>query len=121
MKRILIIEDDRNICKVLATRLYSWGYTVGMVHDATFAPTKAREFEPDLILMDIGLPGGDGISLKAILGGISELSRVPIVYITASKIPGLKDKAMSLGAVGFLEKPFHSQQLMDVISDAIAA
>lgn len=121
MKKILIIEDDKNICKVLATRLNSWGYSVGVAHDATFAPTKARDFEPDLILMDIGLPGGDGLTLTAILGGISDLSHIPIVYITASKKPGLKEKAMSLGAAGYIEKPFHSQQILDVISDAMVA
>lgn len=121
MKKILIIEDDKNICKVLAIRLKSWGYTVGMVHDATFAPTKAREFSPDLILMDMGLPGGDGLTLSGILGGINDLARVPIVYITASKKPGLKDKAISLGASGYIEKPFHSQELQEIVSDVMEA
>ncbi len=102
MKKILIVEDDKKIALAPGKRLGAWGYQVAFAPNAVTATNTARNYEPDLILMDIGLPGGDGFTVAHRLSTIDNTSDVPVVYITASKKYGLQQKAMELGRAGFL-------------------
>lgn len=119
MKKILIVEDDKNIAKALHVRFTSLGYGVATTFDAVMAATTARNYEPDLILLDISLPGGDGFMLAERFQEIQNTAGVPVVFITASKKPGLKNRAMELGAAGFFEKPFDSRQLVGTVNQLI--
>jgi DNA-binding response OmpR family regulator len=119
MKKILIVEDDQNIAKALAIRLKLAGYEVTVASDAMFGVSSAVKIQPDLALLDISLPAGTGFTVA---DRIKELLPVatPFIFLTASKQPGLREKARELGAVGFFEKPYDAQELLAAIEDALA-
>ncbi len=119
MKKILIVEDDKKIAKAMTIRLKANGYDVAVVHDAVVAATTARNYSPDLILLDIMLPGGNGFILSERFQEIDHTASVPIIFITASKRSGLKQKAMELGAAAFIEKPFDSNHLLSSVAQQI--
>lgn len=119
MKRILIVEDDKNIAKSLHVRFTAHGYHVATTFDAVMATTTARDYEPDLILLDISMPGGDGFMLADRFKDIKNTAGVPVVFITASKKNGLRERAMDSGAAGFFEKPFDSRHLLSTVSQLI--
>lgn len=118
-KTILLIEDDKQITLAIGVRLKSMGYQVESAADAVTAVTKARECEPDVVLLDINLPGGDGFVVAERLRKLMVTAATPIVFITASKAPELHARAVAFGAVAFLEKPFDASQLADAVELAL--
>jgi CheY-like chemotaxis protein len=118
MKKILIIEDDSNIAAALAIRCEAAGYEVMRAADGFRGLQSAIHFLPDLILMDIWMPVGLGFSVAQRLQGLG-LGGIPLIFITASKLKGLRETAESLGAVAFFEKPYDPEQLMYAIEVAV--
>jgi DNA-binding response OmpR family regulator len=112
MKRILIVEDDPNIALALQVRLKANRYAVSVASDAIVGASFGRTVKPDLILLDVSLPGGDGFQLAETFHNMLETSGTPIIFITASKNPELMEKVMILGAVGLFEKPFDTEKLL---------
>lgn len=119
MKKVLIIEDDKSISLAVGIRLKAMGYTVESAPDAVTAISQARKHQPDVILLDIGLPGGDGFMVAERLQQLNQTAVTPIIFITASKQTGLKERALEMGAVRFLEKPFDATELADAIESAL--
>lgn len=115
MKTVLMIEDDAKVSLALGIRLKSMGYEVHTAADAVAAVSQARKCKPDVILIDINLPGGDGFVVAQRLKTLVQTSATPVIFITASKKPGLKERAKELGAVAFLEKPFTATEMADAI------
>jgi DNA-binding response OmpR family regulator len=117
MKKILIVEDDKSIAMALGIRLKSHGYEVAIAPDAVTGVNSALKLRPDLILLDISMPAGSGFSvaerLQLLLPTIT-----PFIFLTASKQPGLREKAKELGAVGFFEKPYDAEELLAAIEGA---
>lgn len=119
MKKILIVEDDKKIARALHVRFTAHGYEVATTFDAVMATTTARDYEPDLILLDIAMPGGDGFMLADRFKDIQNTAGVPFVFITASKKNGLRERAMDIGASAFFEKPFDSGKLLNTVSQLV--
>src|SRR5204862_506103 len=105
MKKVLIIEDDPTVASALNVRITSAGYGTVLAADAISAVSTALATRPDLILVDINMPAGNGFwvveRIHALIPG-----RLPVVFITASKEPGLAERAFAMGASGFIEKPY---------------
>ncbi len=118
-KRILVVEDDENIVKALGVRLKSKGYDVVAAYDAVMGMQKAMEQTPDLILLDIMMPGGNGVTLAERLKNSTKTGNVPIIFLTASKQSDLRQQALSLGAIGFFEKPFDFEELLATVRAAL--
>lgn len=112
---ILLVEDDKKLSLALGMRLKAYGHKLTFSPDAVSAVSQAISAQPDLIIIDINLPGGDGFKVAERLKSNVETSSTPFVFITASRQQGLRDRAVQLGASGFLEKPFDSTQLLEVI------
>lgn len=119
MKKILVVEDDKDISRAMSIRLKSAGYDVVIAHDAVLAASVAAKTQPDLVILDISLPGGDGFTVAERLQDI--LCDVPTIFVTASKRPGLTERALKLGAVALLEKPYDAQILLGLVHSAIHA
>lgn len=117
MKKILIVEDDHKIAKALEIRLKASGYNASVAHDAIAGASQARAIKPDLILLDISMPGGNGFQLAETIHHMPETNGTPIIFMTASKQPGLLQKVMELGAIGLFEKPFDTDQLLSAIDN----
>jgi DNA-binding response OmpR family regulator len=115
MKRILIIEDDQKIAFALSVRLKAHGYTTWTAGDGVIAVISAVQNRPDLILLDIALPGGNGFSLTEQFQRLPETRKTPIVLTTASHDPHLREKALALGACGLLRKPYDAEELASTI------
>lgn len=115
MKTVLMVEDDHKVSLALGIRLKSMGYEVETASDAVSAISQAKKCKPDVVLVDINLPGGDGFLVAQRLKTLVQTSVTPLIFITASKKPGLKERAEELGAVAFLEKPFGATELADAI------
>lgn len=118
-RRILIVEDDQRITRALTIRLEAAGYEVLVAQDGSTGLTAAVREEPDLLLLDISMPAGGGFFIAEHAPERAQLAGVPIVFITASKAPELRKRARELGAVGFIEKPYKSRQMLSMIDDAI--
>lgn len=119
MKNVLVVEDDKNIALALGMRLKAMGYGVISACDAVTAISQARKHDPDVAILDIGLPGGDGFVVAERLQNLSQTVATPVIFITASKQSGLKERARQLGAVRFIEKPFDATELADAIEMAL--
>jgi DNA-binding response OmpR family regulator len=112
MKKILVIEDDQKIALALQVRLKANGYAVWAAYDAVEGASLGRTVKPDLILLDISMPGGNGFQLAETFHHLLETTGTPIIFITASKSPDLVQKVWDLGAVGLFEKPFDIEKLL---------
>jgi len=120
VKTILIIEDDEKLAIALAVRLKANGYQVFAAYDALTGVCQAVKREPDLILLDIAMPLGGGWSVAERTRSMANTAAIPIIVMTASKEPGLREKALEkYGAVGFLEKPFEASALLSMIHAAL--
>lgn len=113
--RVLLVEDDKKLSIALGIRLKSIGFDVCACRDATVAIKEIGEFNPSVVVIDINLPGGDGFLVAEEIKASSPGHNVPFVFITASKRQGLLEKAIEMGASGYLEKPFYSTELTDLI------
>ncbi|MCA9472484.1 MAG: response regulator transcription factor [Nitrospirales bacterium] len=118
-KKILLAEDDERIVKAISVRLNAKGYEVLAAYDAIMAMQKTMEQDPDLILLDINMPGGNGLTLAERLKNSSKTSHIPIIFLTASKQPDLQQRAINLGAIAFFEKPFDFDELLATVRAAL--
>jgi DNA-binding response OmpR family regulator len=113
MKTVLLVEDDSHIALALGVRLKAMGYKVHTAKDALGAVSQVRRVAPDVVLLDISLPGGDGFVVAERIQKLHGPAATPVIFITAGRAPDLRERAMQLGAVGFLNKPFDATQLAD--------
>jgi CheY-like chemotaxis protein len=118
MKKILIMEDDAKIAAALAIRLTAAGYDVLTAPDGMRGLKLALQERPDLLLMDIWMPVGLGFSVAERLRDLG-LGAIPIIFITASKLKGLKEAAKKAGTVAFFEKPYDPERLLAAIAQAL--
>jgi DNA-binding response OmpR family regulator len=108
--RVQDIEDDRYIAQLVAMELEHRGLEVLRVHDGPSGLEAAGRFGPDVIVLDVMLPGLDGVGVLRELRGVG--SRVPVVMLTARDAPMDKVHSLDLGADDYLTKPFHVEELL---------
>lgn len=111
MKNILLVEDDKKLTVALSLRLKTMGFNVATAPDAMCAMDKVIRHRPDAVLIDINLPGGDGFMVADGIRATGQLAATPLIFITASRQEGLRDRASQYGLGGFLEKPFGADAL----------
>ncbi len=119
-KKILIVEDDQNISLALALRLQSAGYETSTAHDALTGVKLALSDQPDLVLLDISMPAGSGFTVAERIRCTSP-TPVPIIFLTASKQPGFRERAEELGAAGYFEKPYEAEALLTAVYQHLGA
>ena len=114
-KKIMIIDDDKDLLLGLAVRLKAGGYTVVCAMDAVMAMTTARKEEPDLVLLDLGLPGGDGFVVLDRLRSLAAFPAVPVIVLSAWDPARNKERALKAGASAFFQKPAANHELLATI------
>lgn len=120
-KTILIADDDVNLMRALAVRLEAEGYRCICTQDGYFAVAQALKEQPDLLLLDVNMPAGDGFSVRKRLLEATPPVKTPVVYITGERFDAVSESAASLGASHVLPKPFETGELLACIREAIAA
>lgn len=116
MTTVLLVEDDKDIAKAVRLRLVAQGFKVDIAYDAVTAPMVARRCNPDVALLDITMPGGDGFDVAERLQGIC--GDIPLIFLTANARSDFRLRAEELGAKGFFEKPFYGSELVDAVAAA---
>jgi CheY-like chemotaxis protein len=113
---ILIVDDNPANLKLARVLLASEGYEVRTATDAEEALAVLREFLPDLILMDIQLPGMDGLELTRRLKSDSKTCDVAILALTAYAMKGDEERALAAGCDGYVAKPIDTKRLMGQVA-----
>ena len=103
-KKILIVDDERDFTFVLSTHLKAHGYNTVMASDAVGAITTAQKERPDLIILDLAMPAGDGLTVLKRLGVSDHTSLIPVIVVTGLA-PTMRAEAITAGAVEFYVKP----------------
>ncbi|HYA94540.1 MAG TPA: response regulator [Thermodesulfobacteriota bacterium] len=116
-KKILVVDDEKDMAKALKVRLKANGYNVVFASDSVEAFTVANQENPDLILLDIMIPGGGGFVVAERLKQSAATHRIPIIFLTG--IQGGQERAYKLGASGYLMKPYQPEELMETIHNAL--
>lgn len=118
-KKILIVDDEPSIVRLLVKRLEVNGYKAFGANDSYHGIKMAKELKPDLILLDILMPAGGGVTTFESLKSSVYTSLIPIIFITALPEEEVKNLIMDLGADGFFQKPFNSIELLKKIKKLI--
>jgi DNA-binding response OmpR family regulator len=117
---ILVVDDDADIRELIKHRLELSGYKVAFAADAGTALTLARTAQPDLILLDLTLPGGDGFMILERMQHLATLAHVPVIAVSAREPEPNESRARELGAVGYIHKPFETDELLGAIESALS-
>jgi len=120
MARILIIEDNQANMKLASLLLRNAGHTVLGAVDAETGLTLARAEQPDLILMDIQLPGMDGLAATALLKKNPATAAIPIIALTAMAMKEDQEKTRAAGCDAYIAKPLRYQELYAAIDTLLA-
>ena len=118
-EKVLIIEDNELNRKLITSLLHLKNYQVLEAEDAETGIEMARKYVPDLILMDIQLPGMDGLTATRVLKNDIDLKNIPIVAVTSYAMSGDEDKAIAAGCVGYITKPIETREFIKSISEYI--
>jgi two-component system KDP operon response regulator KdpE len=113
-KKILIVEDDADVRLGYQILLRANGYDTFFAADSITAISEARKHMPDLIILDLGLPAGDGfIVMERLRGPINmDLAQIPVIVVSGRDLRGNKDRALKVGAKAFLQKPWDDDELL---------
>jgi two-component system, cell cycle response regulator DivK len=116
-KRILMIEDNEDNRRILRDLLTSKGYDVIEAEDGIDGVSAAETFRPDLILMDIQLPGIDGYEAARRIKANSESRKIPIIVVTSYALSGDDVKAFEAGCDAYVAKPFSPRDILSKIGE----
>ena len=119
--KIFIIEDELDLVQALVMRLKAEGYQTAYVTDGIHALERAREEKPDLIILDICLPGRNGFEVFQQLRQDPAMEHIPLVFLTARSTVEDRQKARHMGAAGYVIKPFQWANLIKLLHDVLAA
>jgi len=119
MKRILLVDDEPNIVKLVAARLKANGYEVISAYDGQEALETARRVKPDLIILDLMLPKMSGYKVCGLLKGDSRFAKIPIIIFTARAQEEDVKLGGELGAEAYVTKPFDSKMLLSKIKELL--
>jgi twitching motility two-component system response regulator PilH len=114
-KTILIVDDDADVRMSLHVRLKANDYDVIFAADGVASISETRKHMPDLILLDLGLPAGDGFAVIERLKANDSLSLIPVIVMSARDRNTNQGRALRAGARAFLQKPVQNTQLLSVI------
>jgi len=121
MAKVLIIEDNPANMKLATFLLQSAGHTVFSATDAEAGLTMARGEQPDLILMDIQLPGMDGLEATALLKRDDATRDIPVIALTALAMKGDEERIRAAGCDGYIAKPLAYRDFLAIISAQLVA
>ncbi len=117
--KILLADDNTSFVTAMKMRLEKMDYEVVTATDGYNSLAKARSEQPDLMLLDVNMPAGDGFTVKQRLDSLPNAAHTPVIYLTGDHSARLDDLAERLGAFAILHKPVRLSTLMQTISNAL--
>jgi len=119
--KILIVDDDANLRRALKIRLRANQYDTVQASDGYSAIAVAQKEQPNLIILDLGLPAGDGFVVLERLRDSDTLSNIPVIVLTARDPQSNKQQTLQAGATAFFQKPVDNGELLAVIRESLPA
>lgn len=118
-KKILIVEDDADVRLGYQVFLKANHYDTFFAADGVSAMSEARKHQPDLIILDLGLPAGDGFVVLERLLALTHLSLIPVLVVSAREALGNKERALKAGAKAYLQKPWNDHELLSILGQLL--
>jgi DNA-binding response OmpR family regulator len=114
-KKVLIVEDDDDVRLGYHVLLKANHYDTILAQDGVSAVSEALKHRPDVIILDLALPAGDGFTILALCRLNPYSSVIPVIVVSARDLRGNKDRALDAGAKVFLQKPWNDHELLAII------
>lgn len=118
-KKVLIAEDDVALLRALSERVRAAGYDVLSVQDGYQALEFCRKHQPDVVLLDVNMPAGTGLSVHARLRSAEDLASIPVIYLTGDARESVVYRAHELGALAVLHKPINTRELLKALESVL--
>ena len=115
-KRILLVDDDKNLVKVLKVALKKAGYAVLVAYDGEEALKRIKGITPDLVILDVMMPKMDGIEVAKYLSTIEGSHRIPIIFLSVKLSQEEVRRGYRAGADWYLGKPFDKEELLTAVA-----
>lgn len=119
--KVLIADDDRVLSHMLATRLRALGWAIDLAGDAMQTVMFAMRGQPDVIVLDIQMPGGTGIDALRKLKASVKTAQIPVVVVSGSVAPEEEAAIVGLGAARFVRKPVDGDALHEILREVTSA
>jgi CheY-like chemotaxis protein len=121
MARVLVVEDNPSNQKLVVFLLEKEGFEVRHAGEALEGIRIAREWQPQLILMDVQMPGMDGLTATRLLKDAQETAAIKIVALTALAMPGDRERAKAAGCDDYITKPIHYQEFLETVKRVLGS
>jgi len=118
--RVLVVDDDAAMRSLCSTSLQLAGLEVLEAEDGLRGLWRARADRPDLVVLDVRMPGLDGFELAAKLRRDERTRAIPLVFLTGESVPANRGRARALGVLAYLTKPFDPATLASLVAGALA-
>ena len=118
-KKILIVDDERDIIKAVTIRLQTNGYEVISALNWAQGVSMVHQEMPDLVILDVQMPSGDGFNVVENLRQSDRTDRIPIIFLTGSPERNTEERATRVGARFYIKKPYDSEELLDAVKRAL--
>ena len=118
-QRILIVEDDADVRLGYKILLKAHHYDTFFAADSSSAVTEARKHQPDLIILDLGLPAGDGFIVLERFRANTYLAMIPVIVVSGRDLKANKERALEAGASAFVQKPWNDNELLAIMSQLL--
>ncbi len=116
-KKILVVEDDVDVRLGYHVLLRAHGYDALFAADSSSAVSEARKHQPDLIILDLCLPAGDGFLVLDRYRANTYLSMIPVIVVSARDLHGNRERALAAGAQAYVQKPWNDDELIALIRE----
>lgn len=114
--KILIIDDEPEITEIIETFLTEAGYKVAVENSALKAVSKAKKFKPDVVLLDIMMPGSDGYAVCKELKQDPDFADTPIIFLTGKDREDDLGRSFQSGGDMYIKKPFSCERLLEIVN-----
>lgn len=119
--KLLLADDDKALLMSLAVRLKAEGYEVVCVQDSYQAVEQARKGWPDVLILDINMPAGDGFTVQERVDKMAHLHSIPVIYLTGERSVRVSEMAKAQHAFALMFKPFETTELLATIRAAVTS
>ena len=118
-KKILIVEDDADVRLGYHVLLKANGYDTFFAPDSVAAISESNKHSPDLVILDLGLPAGDGFVVLERLRGKLPLPPMPVIVVSGRDVRANKERALRAGARAFVQKPWDDDELLGLVAQLL--
>jgi DNA-binding response OmpR family regulator len=119
--KILVVDDEPEITQIIEAFLDNAGYSVATENSSVMGVERAKDFKPDLVILDIMMPDMDGYEICDELKKSSDTADIPVIFLTGKDSRDDKGKSFQVGGDMFVKKPFSCERLLEIVNIVLAS